>query len=831
MKALIMAGGFGTRLRPLTNNIPKPMIPMANRPMMEHIAELLKAHGMTDLICLLYFHPEAIEEYFQGGEDFGVKFSYISAEEDLGTAGSVRLAKDLLDSTFLIISGDVLCDFNLKEAIAFHRAQESLATILLTRVPDPLRYGVVITDREGRIQRFLEKPSWSEVFSDTINTGIYILEPEILTHIPPKKECDFSQHLFPHLLATGVPLYGYVASGYWRDVGDLFEYRIAHRDILSGAVKVKMPGKKLEGPDRQIWLDQDCKADFTAVLEGSVLIGKNSQVGAEATIVNSVIGDNCIIEPGASISDSIVWNGVYIGKGASLRENVIGNGSEIKAFASLFEGAVVSDHCKIGEGSVLKANVKVWPYKVVEDGATLATSLIWGEKWTKSIFGGHGVTGLANIEVTPEFAAKLGASFGASLRENTIVRTSRDAHKTSRMTNRAIIAGLLSAGVNVHDLRVIPIPVVRFQMDAQGAVSGVHVRKSPYDPELIDIKFFDERGMDISSAKEKTIERLFFREDFRRAKIEGTGRLAILEHGIEYYQEGVKRFINSKVIRDAQFKIVIDYSFGSSSTIFPSLLGDIGCEVIALNAYMDETKITKTAEEFHRSLRWLAEIVRTLNADLGIMMDTGAEKIFLVDEKGDVLSDDLALALVTLLVLRTHPPAVIGVPVIASSVIEDLAAHYGFQVIRTKIAPRSLTEAASREGVAFVGDALGGFIFPQFQPAFDGMVATLKVLEMMASQGVHLYQLMRSVPERFLLRDQMPCPWESKGTVMRNLIEATQGENVELIDGIKIYFGKEWVLLFPDQDKPFFNLAAEAETEARAEALIQQFREKIKGWL
>jgi mannose-1-phosphate guanylyltransferase / phosphomannomutase len=826
-----MAGGFGTRLRPLTNNIPKPMIPMANRPMMEHIVELLKANGITDLVCLLYFQPEAIEEYFRNGEEFGTKISYISAEEDLGTAGSVRLAMDRLDSTFLIISGDVLTDFNLEEAIAFHRAQKSMATILLTRVQDPLRYGVVIADRDGRIQRFLEKPNWSEVFSDTINTGIYILEPEVLSHVPPRKEFDFSQHLFPYLLKSQVPLYGHVASGYWRDVGDLFEYRIAHRDILSGAVKVTMPGKRLEGPDRQIWLDQDSRVDFTAALEGSVLIGKNTQVGAEATIVNTVIGDNCIIEPGASISDSIIWNGVYIGKGASLRENVVGKGTEIKAFASLFEGALVSDHCKIGEGSVLKANVKVWPYKIVEDGATLATSLIWGEKWSKSIFGGHGVTGLANIEVTPEFAAKLGASFGASLRENSIVRTSRDAHKTSRMINRAIISGLLSAGVNVHDLRVIPIPVVRFQMDAQGAVSGVHVRKSPYDPELIDIKFFDERGMDISSAKEKTIERLFIREDFRRAKVDGTGRLSILEHGIEYYQEGVKRFINSEVIRDAHLKIVIDYSYGSSSTIFPSLLGDIGCEVIALNAYMDETKITKTADEFNRSLRQLAEIVRTLNADLGILMDTGAEKIFLVDEKGDIISDDLALALITLLVFRTQPPASIGVPVIASSVIEELAAHYGFQVFRTRIAPRALTQTASREGVVFVGDALGGLIFPQFQPAFDGMVATLKVLEMMASQGIRLYQLMRSVPERCLLRDQIPCPWESKGTVMRNLIEETRGENVELIDGIKIYFGKEWVLLFPDQDKPFFNLAAEGETKVRAEALIQEFREKIRGWL
>lgn len=826
-----MAGGFGTRLRPLTNNIPKPMIPMANRPVMEHIIELLKAHDLKDLLCLLYFQPEVIEEYFRGGEDFGVKISYLSAAEDLGTAGSVKLAEDQLDSTFLIISGDILTDFSLQKAIAFHRERKSLATIVLTRVQDPLRYGVVIVDEQGRIQKFLEKPNWSEVFSDTINTGIYILEPEVLRHIPTRKEFDFSQHLFPRLLQEGIPLYGYIASGYWKDIGDLSEYRIAHRDILTGAVKVKMPGKRVDGVGGEIWLDQDCRVDFTASLKGSVLIGKNSQVGAEATITNSVIGDNCIIEGGASISDSIIWNNAYIGKGASLRENVVGRGSEIKAFAALFEGALVSDHCRIGEGSVLKANVKVWPYKIVEEGATLATSLIWGEKWSKSLFGSHGVTGLANIEMTPEFAAKLGASFGASLREMAIVRTSRDSHKTSRMINRAVIAGLLSAGVNVQDLRVIPIPVVRYQMDAQGAVGGVHVRKSPYDPELIDIKFFDERGMDISSAKEKTIERLFFREDFRRAKIEGTGRLSILEHGIEYYQEGIMSFVNSRVIRDARLKIVIDYAYGSSSTIFPSLLGDMGCEVIALNAYMDQAKITKTGEEFRHSLQQLAEIVRTLNADLGIMLDTGAEKIFLVDDKGDILSDDLALSLITLLVLRTHPPGAIGIPVTASSIIEELAARYGFEVIRTKTASRALMETAGREAVVFVGDNLGGFIFPRFQPAFDGMAATLKILEMLASQETRLHQLTRSIPERFLLRDQVPCPWESKGTVMRNLIEESKGDQVELIDGIKIYFEKDWVLLYPDQDKPFFHIAGEAESKPRAESLVYRFREKIKAWL
>lgn len=830
MKAFIMAGGFGTRLRPLTNNIPKPMIPMANKPMMEHIIELLKEHGFTEIVALLYFQPELIEDYFRDGSDFGVKIIYITAGEDYGTAGSVKNAEALIQESFLIISGDVLTDIDISAAVRFHRERKGLATIVLTRVENPLQYGIIITDENGRITHFMEKPSWSEVFSDTVNTGIYILEPEVLDFIPSKKEFDFSKDLFPTLLREGKPLYGYIAPGYWKDVGDLMEYRLAHRDILSGAVKVRMPGKKVEGIDKGIWLDEGCKVDFTAGLRGSVLIGKNTRVEANVRIINSVIGDGCVIEEGAFITDSILWDKVYVGQRASLKENVVGKGSEIRAGACLFEGALVSDNCKIGEESIIKANVKVWPHKVVEDGATLASSLIWGEKWSRSIFGAYGVTGLANIEISPEFVAKLGASFGASLRERVIVRTSRDHHKASRMINRAIICGLLSSGVDVHDFRVSPIPVVRYKMGIQGAVGGVHIRKSPYDPEIIDIKFFDERGLDLPSSKEKGIERLFFREDFRRASIEGTGRLSFPEHGIEYYQEGLLHFINKDLIRKARFKVVIDYAYGSSSTIFPPVLGELGCEVIALNAYMDESKITKTTEEFQRSWNQLSEIVRILGADLGIMMDTGAEKIFLVDEKGDILPDDLALALIALLVLKTQKKGAIGIPVTASSVLDELAIAHGFQVIHTKTAPRSLMEVAAQEGVVFVGDGMGGFIFPDFQPAFDGMLATLKILEMLAATGSRLHNLLRSIPERFMVKTRLPCPWEIKGTIMRRLIEDTKDEEVELIDGVKVFYGNEWVLLYPDQDKPFFHVIAEAKEERRAEDLLLLFKEKVREW-
>ncbi|MCZ7626433.1 MAG: nucleotidyltransferase family protein [Candidatus Methylomirabilis sp.] len=175
MKAVIMAGGFGTRLRPLTTNIPKPMIPMAVKPLMEHTVTLLKDHGFDHLITLLYFQPDSIERYFGDGSEFGVKMVYATATEDYGTAGAVKNAAAFLDEAFLVISGDVLTDFDLSQAVKFHKDRGAVATMVLTRVENPLQYGVVITAPDGRVTHFLEKPTWGEVISDTVNTGIYIL--------------------------------------------------------------------------------------------------------------------------------------------------------------------------------------------------------------------------------------------------------------------------------------------------------------------------------------------------------------------------------------------------------------------------------------------------------------------------------------------------------------------------------------------------------------------------------------------------------------------------------------------------------------------------------
>ncbi len=829
-----MAGGFGTRLRPLTNHLPKPMVPMANRPMMEHIIDLLKKNSITDLTALLYFQPELISDYLGDGGSLGVDLDYITLTVDLGTAGAVGSAMRRIggEGATLIISGDVLTDIDLKKAVEFHKKSKAMATIVLTRVENPLAFGIVITDESGRIIRFLEKPGWGEVFSDTINTGIYILEQEVLDFIPQDKEFDFSKDLFPALLQNKKPIYGYIAEGYWKDVGSLEEYRQANMDILLGKVIVNTPGEEVGG--KGVRVGKGSRIDFTSKLEGAIVIGENCRIGPDTRISNSVIGSGTVVEEGAVILDSVLWENIRVASGAFLQENVVGNSTEILEGAHLAENVIVSDHCRIGRNATVKANVKVWPQKTVEDDAILASSLIWGEKWSRSVFSNYGVTGLANIELTPEFAAKLGAAYGASMKKGSFVSTSRDAHKTSRMINRAVMTGILSTGVNVHDYGVTPMPVCRFLARGGSEFGGVHTRRSPFDPQLLDLKFFDNKGMDLHPGYEKTIEKLFFREDFERVPMEQTGEMVFPIHGFESYQDGFLSKIDSKAISTADFKIVLDYSYGSSSRIFPAILGALKCEVIALNANLDGTKTTKTAEEFQKAMDQLSSIVRSLNSDIGFYLDAGGEKVFIFDETGEVLDGDTALNVMALLTLKCNRDSgkkgTIAVPVTASRAIEKMASTYGFGVKRTKTTARGLMEAASEEGVIFVGEQTGGFIFPQFQPNFDGMYAIAKTLEMLAMQKAKLHKLLREIPPSIIVKDRVPCSFEHKGMIMRRLSEDSRGLDTMLLDGIKINFGEDWIAAYPSQDMPYFHLVAEASTEDAARALVTKYSEKIKDW-
>ncbi len=436
--------------------------------------------------------------------------------------------------------------------------------------------------------------------------------------------------------------------------------------------------------------------------------------------------------------------------------------------------------------------------------------------------------------MTPEFAAKVGAAYGASLPKGSSVSTSRDSHKTSRMINRAVMTGILSTGINVHDYGVTPIPVVRYLARFGSEICGIHSRRSPFDPGLLDMKFFDSSGLDLHPSQEKAIEKLFFGEDFARAPMEETGEMVFPIHGIDTYINGFFSTIDVESIKEAGFKIVLDYSYGSSSRIFPTILGRMNCDSIALNANLDASRTTKTAAEFENSLEQLSSIVRTLKADIGFLLDAGGEKLFIVDDTGDILDGNTALNLITLLAVKTNKDKSrkkeLAIPVTASRAVEQMAARYGFKVRRTKASPRGIMEAAAGDDVMFVGEGTGGFIFPEFQPVFDGMFAVVKTLEMLAAEGKRTHKLLREIPPSIMVKERVSCSWENKGMIMRRLAEGARGKKTTLIDGIKINYGDDWIIAYPSQTHSYFHIQAEAGTAEKAKELCALYSEKIRKW-
>ncbi|HWP82282.1 MAG TPA: sugar phosphate nucleotidyltransferase [Bacteroidota bacterium] len=833
MKAVIMAGGFGTRLRPLTCNIPKPMVPMVNKPIMEHIVRLLAKHGVKQIVTTLFYQPDVIREYFGDGSKFGVHIQYRKAEADLGTAGSVKNAKDLLDERTLIISGDVLTDFDLTQAVEFHRKKRAKATILLTRSANPLQFGLVMTDDEGRITRFVEKPSWGEVFSDSINTGIYILEPEILDLIPSGEEFDFSKNLFPLMLDQDIPLFGHISSGYWRDIGNLSEYQESHLDVLRNQVKLSIDGERVGNAI----IDTNVKLETSPRnITGMVVVGKNSRIHRDVVISNSVVGADCEILPGAVIRNSIIWDGTQIGSKAELNSDVVGTKCIIGDEAILSENVFVSDRCVIGRKSQLYANIKLWPEKVVEEGASVNKSLVWEDRWLRELFTDARVTGISNIEMSPEFGARLGAAFGALVGSGSTVVTSRDSDNVSRIINRAVMCGLMSAGVNCNDLRATSIPIVRHELQSGKERGGIHVRKSPFDKNLTDIIFFDADGKDLPASKTKAVERLFFAEDFIRANYDKVGTLNFPERTTESYMERFLATINVQAIRSADLKIVVDYSNGVASTIFPIILGNLNVQVVSLHAYLDSRRLTRTKEEFDRSIQELGHVVTSLQYDLGVMLDAGAEKIFVVDEHGCQIDNDRMLTLMTKLVLLANKNIkTIAVPISASGEIDLIAREHKVKVVRTRESHLSLMDAATNKEIGFVGGTKGGFIFNEFLFASDGMYSLAKVLESIAISGTRIGELDKSTVRLHFVKKNVPCSWHVKGRVMRRLMKDTESYRRDLIEGVKIYpkngNAMTSVFLNPDRARPIFHINAESDDPVLAEALAQEYAQKIQSWI
>ena len=364
MKAVILVGGEGTRLRPLTSNLPKPMIPLVNRPFLEHVLEYLKSYGITDVILSMCYRPDVIEGHFGNGAGFGVNLTYVVEEKPLGTAGGVKNVEQNLDGTSYIFNGDILTDLDLSAMLEYHRAKGAKATISLTPVEDPTAYGLVETEAEGAVIGFIEKPTWDRVTTNLINAGTYVVEPEIFRYVPPNQHYMFERGLFPVMLQVRDPLYGYPSNSYWIDIGTPQKYLTAHRDLLTGRMPKSLPGHRLY---HNVWAGEGCDIHPSAKLTGPIVLGNGVRIGAGAALHGPVcIGDRSQVGRDSVIEDAVIWTDTVIQDHVTMKSCVVANHCVIEDNTWITQGAVVGDHCVIGAGNRLEQGIRIWPNRSID---------------------------------------------------------------------------------------------------------------------------------------------------------------------------------------------------------------------------------------------------------------------------------------------------------------------------------------------------------------------------------------------------------------------------------------------------------------------------------
>lgn len=819
MKAVVMAGGEGTRLRPLTSMRPKPMVPIVNQPVMQHILGLVKHHGITEVVATLAFMPQVIEDYFGDGDEWGMELTYAVEESPLGTAGSVKNASEALDETFLVISGDALTDIDLTEVIEFHKAKGGVVTIALKRVPDPLEFGVVITAEDGKIERFLEKPSWGQVFSDTINTGIYVVDPVVFDYIPEGKPFDFSSELFPLLMEKGYDLYGCIVEGYWADVGSLENYVEVHRDILDGKARIFVPGAKTKN---DVWVGPGADIHPSVEMGPKVVIGANTKVRAGAKLrPYTVIGDNCLIGLDAELEHSIVWNDSFVGARSSVRGAVLCHSVDIRAGARVEQGAVLGDESTVGHGASVSNDVQVYPYKRIEAGALVSSSLIWESRGVRSLFGEDGIAGLVNIDVTPEIAMRAAQAFGTLMPGKAHLVVSRDPSNASRMVKRAMIAGLNATGCHVRDLRVASPAVTRFTARDTRASGGIHISAADNDPQSLEIHFYDSKGIDLSSGMEKKVERLYFRQEFRRAFFEEIGEILYPPRALEYYNAGLSQALDAAGPVQRSCRVVADMGLSPASFVLPSLAAEWGIDLISLRAYVDSERPRLGTAERDSMLEQLSRSVDVFQAGIGISMDSTAERVTLVTGSGRVLDHDTALHAMVWLWCHTDVPAEGGgglaVPVTASNVIDRIGEECGREVRRVGTSRRSLSAAALDPDIGFAGSRRGGYVFASFLAAYDAVMSFGMVLRLLDRLEMSLDEVVDQLPDFYLRHEAIFCPFDRKGAVMRTMAAHGQLKQADLVEGVRVTTNSGWALVLPHSSEAIVHVYAEGSSSADAD--------------
>ena len=743
-----MAGGEGSRLRPLTCDCPKPMMRLLDRPVMEYALRLLARHGVREAAATLGYLPDAIVDYFGDGGDWGMSLRYYTEHTPLGTAGGVRQAADFLNETFCVLSGDGVTDLDLSAAFAFHRARGALATLVLTRVENPLEYGVVLTAPDGRVRAFLEKPGAGEAVSDTVNTGIYILEPQVLARVPEGKPCDFGSELFPRLVAEGEKVYGCVLDGYWCDIGDVDAYVRAHYDLLDGRLHLEV----------NVGVQPGAQVDEDALIESPCYIGAGAHVGRGAHVgAHCVVGAGATVQAYADLKRSVLWKGAFVGSGAQAR------GCVLAAHARMDEGAQAFEECVLGTGAHMQARsqlmpaVKLWPYKRVAEGERLQSNRVWGSRAEQGFV--DGALPLSD----PAQATRAAQALSASLQPREFV-LARTRSAVSLALFHACAAGLMSQGVQVLDAGVSTLPQLRYTLEALGADGAALVEGEQLTP-------LNSLGAPLERRQRRQVNALLLRQDF-------SGPFA-----------GITRAMLPAGRTELGYVADLARAFRARSA-----------RVAPLAVYAEDIHLLGLAERaFERAglrarCEWEEELMELEEGEIGIRLSPDGQAASFSGADG-ALSEVEGQLLLAWTALEDGEQNLLLPPGFTRAA-QTLCAQYGAQA-----------QFAGVEAARWLND-LARQAPAQFRLHADGIYFALRALSALARADLTVEAWRTSMPHVHRASRVIELSSAERGRALRALSEAEA--DAEVGGGIRLNRDRGWAWICPDEQRPLCRIVTES---------------------
>lgn len=718
-KACIMAGGKGTRLMPITANNPKPLVPLLSKPMIFYILDLLETHKVSKAVVALGHQGEYLQSVLTKSDYNSVDLSYVIEDVPLGTAGAVKNCMSDCDEDFIVISGDAMCDFDLEKAVAFHKKNKSMATIIACHVDDPREYGLVHCEVDGRVESFIEKPSYYNCYSDLASTGIYILSPIVLTLIKEKQNCDFAKDVFPKMLKDNMPIFAYEDSGYWCDIGDIKSYMKCQRDMLEQKVRFKLEANCTGGIYHTGQLPLHGGPIVPPAFIGNgVTIGEGVVIGA-----NCIISDNVTIGDRSVMSGTILHEGTYVCSDSEMEDAICCSGVRVECGAQLNEGSVVGQNATIGKDATIAGGVKVWANKTVPSGMMLKEDLQQGLA-REIIIEEDGISGQTNSTVTPELCSKIGSSV-ASICAGGTVGVAFSNHSSAQALCYSMTAGLMAAGSNVWTFGECIESQFKFCLMKSQVEFGVFIEGET----VTTIKLFEKGAMPTSRTTERKLEAAINRGEYKRTTPTTFGSAQPMKNLRELYAIELLKLCDAHL---EGLKVTVKSSDKRVKSLLEGVLIRLGC---------------------------------TIADGITISLQPGGVGVSFSQNKSNYLFNEQVLALVCM--GEFLKGETVSIPHTAPHIIDQIGAKYNKLVYRYQECPCDDCDKVARQKA----------ISKPFLR--DGLMLTIKLLSFMRNKQITYSELVELVP-KFNVSTRLVSIKGSPGDVIKrlNCEKKPQGEGV-----------------------------------------------------